>query len=332
MVLNMLVVDYDSSACCLSTNSQVTEFLFGGVNRWDSVYFLKIASDGYNYEQYAAFFPMWPATIHLIASTVLAPLSSVLPAGSCLVLSAVLAGTLFFCGAAVILCRLTLAVTHDRRLSVCASLLFCINPAMAFFNAAYTTSMFTFISFSVMLLWQQGHVWISTSLMMLACGVRSNGMLCAGFIAYGFLQVILKWLVQKSQRPRKFLFIVYEFASPSLQVALVALALMGFQYKISTEFCDHVPYHWTAVDSISGRNMTRQLSTAHLPWCNSSLRMSYGHIQSEYWNVGFLRYFEFKQIPNFALASPVIILTLIFAVMYGRRMWPYLCHLQFFSR
>ena len=36
------------------------EKIFGGFGKWDAVYFLKIAEEGYKYEQYMAFFPFYP--------------------------------------------------------------------------------------------------------------------------------------------------------------------------------------------------------------------------------------------------------------------------------
>mmetsp|Transcript_7510 Transcript_7510/g.11234 ORF Transcript_7510/g.11234 Transcript_7510/m.11234 type:complete len:236 (+) Transcript_7510:546-1253(+) len=40
-------------------------------------------------------------------------------------------------------------------------------------------------------------------------------------------------------------------------------------------------------------------------WCSDSFSM-YATVQQNYWHVGFLRYWRFKQIPNFILATPAI--------------------------
>lgn len=46
--------------------------------------------------------------------------------------------------------------------------------------------------------------------------------------------------------------------------------------------------------------------------------MLYQHIQRKHWNVGFLRYWELKQIPNFLLASPIVLLTAIYVLQYAK--------------
>lgn len=48
------------------------------------------------------------------------------------------------------------------------------------------------------------------------------------------------------------------------------------------------------------------------PWCADvvpNISAMYMFIQKEYWNVGLLRYYELRQLPNFLLAAPVIALS-----------------------
>lgn len=58
-------------------------------------------------------------------------------------------------------------------------------------------------------------------------------------------------------------------------------------------------------------------------WCTPSASGApatslYQHIQRKHWNVGFLRYYELKQIPNFLLASPIAFLTYFGLCNYAR--------------
>mmetsp|Transcript_3869 Transcript_3869/g.5199 ORF Transcript_3869/g.5199 Transcript_3869/m.5199 type:complete len:282 (-) Transcript_3869:56-901(-) len=45
------------------------------------------------------------------------------------------------------------------------------------------------------------------------------------------------------------------------------------------------------------------------PWCEDRIPFIYQYIQKKYWNNGFLRYYEVKQLPNFFLALPMGILS-----------------------
>lgn len=54
------------------------------------------------------------------------------------------------------------------------------------------------------------------------------------------------------------------------------------------------------------------LVTGDRPWCAKvipNFSAMYMFVQSEYWNVGLFKYYELKQIPNFFLAAPIIVLS-----------------------
>lgn len=52
------------------------------------------------------------------------------------------------------------------------------------------------------------------------------------------------------------------------------------------------------------------------PWCGARLPMMYNFIQRHYWGVGFFRYFQIKQLPNFLLALPILSLALCSIIHY----------------
>uniref|UniRef100_H3HBV9 GPI mannosyltransferase 2 n=1 Tax=Phytophthora ramorum TaxID=164328 RepID=H3HBV9_PHYRM len=62
-----------------------------------------------------------------------------------------------------------------------------------------------------------------------------------------------------------------------------------------------------------GGEVSGNASMEDRSWCAEvmpNFSAMYMFIQSEYWNVGLFRYYELKQIPNFLLAAPIIVLSL----------------------
>lgn len=114
--------------------------------------------------------------------------------------------------------------------------------------------------------------------------------------------------------------------STFLSVFALGLPFVLFQYYAYTQFCLPGSAHpipkpllQLAVDKgyrIADGNKP--------PWCSWELPLIYSYIQDNYWNVGFLRYYEFKQVPNFLLAAPVAILV-IWATWTYVTTHPWLC-------
>lgn len=91
-------------------------------------------------------------------------------------------------------------------------------------------------------------------------------------------------------------------------LCLVSVApFVFFQYFSYYIFCK------TSVQNIPNRLIDyANIRGYYLPgkskFC-SKFQLPYSYVQKNHWNnVGFLRYYEFKQIPNFILAFPIIFL------------------------
>lgn len=79
---------------------------------------------------------------------------------------------------------------------------------------------------------------------------------------------------------------------------LILAPFVGYQYYAYRLFC---------VDAASPAS-----------WCSAFPPSIYTHVQSKYWNVGFLRYWTPQQIPNFLLGAPPLILLFTFTLRYIR--------------
>lgn len=65
-------------------------------------------------------------------------------------------------------------------------------------------------------------------------------------------------------------------------------------------------------------------------WCNTQIlkslpftkTMFYNYIQSHYWNVGFLKYWTWNNLPNFIIAFPNVVV-LLYSTVYFSKIYPY---------
>lgn len=321
-LFNLLVPDHAADAFSPPRLSeagfcdQILEILLGGLSRWDAEHFLFIAEHGYVYEHNWAFFPLFPFSLRTVADTALWPLQGLLSLRSRLLLSAALLNTLFSVLASGVLYELSCVVLRCRRRAFLTALLFCLTPANVFMAAAYSESMFALLVFGALWQLEKGRCWISGLLFSAAASVRSNGLINCGFLLYSQTKHFVSQLQAEAGMGAKPHHITCRIitlgASLLVMSTSVFLPFALFQFCAYLRFCSPsgspvVPGPLLQLAMHKGYHIAA-LEDKKPSWCSWNLPVIYTYIQDEYWNVGFLRYFMLKQIPNFFLAAPMIML------------------------
>ncbi|KIJ16726.1 glycosyltransferase family 76 protein [Paxillus involutus ATCC 200175] len=263
--------------------------------RWDAFHFAHVAQDGHSYEHEWAFFPALPFVMHVSGSLLSSiGFGSSSPDRSTMLLGGTILAALF--DSTRVLYHLSLHHLRSPSAAFLATALSLLSSSPATLRfASYNEPFFTYFSYQGMLAcarsqWLTASVWFA-----LASAFRSNGILLCGFIVWGMLVTPYLSARRDLLTPSRILYCI----------VLVAIPLMPFihhNYKGYTSFC-------TA-------------STGDLPnWCKEGLSPSiYSHVQLKYWNVGFLRYWTISNIPNFILASPVLLNVYVFCAFYLSRL------------
>lgn len=279
-------------------HNTLIETSLGGFDNWDSEHFIFIAEHGYSlHEQTMAFFPLLPSLLWTLTHTLFYPLTHLMPLRSVLLISGCVLNLAVFPLTVVSLYLLTLQLSRNRRLSLLTAALFCINPASVFMSAVYTECLFALFTFSGMLAVDKERPWIATILFMLAVATRSNGVVLCGYIGYQCLLKIVKSIYTQSLTG-SILNVLNSIISTGIRCVVVALPFAAFQYYGYKLYC-------------TPSSITPHLfaTTPDPVWCNWSIPLPYNFIQQHYWNNGFMKYFQLKQIPNFLLAGPMITLS-----------------------
>lgn len=305
-VFDLLIPDHRAEDVFMSPGLQdgnssivgpaITSFL-GGFLRWDAQYFLHIYRYGYTYENTLAFFPLYPNVVWL--ATAIFPGHS----NATFLLVGIIFNCVVFVFTSLILFDLTLHIHNDTEMAYNSAALFCFNPASIFFSAPYSESLFAFTTFYGMYHVSRGNIWKSSLSFGFSALNRSNGLLNAGFLLYS--------LIQSTVRKRKIFFECF------VGMCLVVTCFGSFQIYGYYRFCTLREHSFDpkVIDYANANNLVTPNNRNLPPWCG--VRLPYSYVQEKYWkNMGFLSYFQFKQIPNFLLASPCIFLLLKFAFEY----------------
>ncbi|XP_022206466.2 GPI mannosyltransferase 2 [Nilaparvata lugens] len=262
---------------------------FGGLVRWDAHYFLHIAKNDYSQEKMLAFFPFYPLIVRTLATFLNIFSSTFVTYESLLILTSIVINFMLFVKSALVLYDLSCAVLKNTELSYKAAILYCINPASVFFSAPYSETCYAFLTFSAMLYCVENKLTISSVVNGLSSMTRSNGILNVGFVLHKLLN---NFIIHYSSKSKSFLIsasvIINNILTCLGSLIVSILPFCAFQLFSYVKFCHESLY----------KN--------DRPWCNRTIPLAYSYVQDYYWNVGFLRYYRIKQIPNFLLALPLV--------------------------
>jgi phosphatidylinositol glycan class V len=236
---------------------------------------------------------------------------------------------IFFTKAANALYELGRKVLRDQRKAEIAAILFCFNPASIFFTAPYSESLYCWLSFTLMIKCfddiNSVFIVLPLSLSILC---RSNGLLNIGFVVFYGLK---KMFDQNT---------ILSFVTVFLKVFSI-LIIIAFHFGLMQVynyylFCFQKNFNFPAYikdfalenDLVLAGNRTNDSIS---PWCLNNLPIAYSYVQEQYWNVGFLKYYEWKQLPNFLLATPIILIILVNSVRFFLKNQAYCCRLGIFN-
>jgi len=201
--------------------------------------------------------------------------------------------------------KLTLDLTHAPSFSLLAALLYCVSssPPTTLY-APYTEPFFALFAFHAMRNSLENNLLLAVLSIVKAQSVRSSGVLLWAFpIWYKVAEPALRSLVSdiKGTRPIKIL-------GPTTAY-ICCLCLLGVAFPACLLAFEYGLQHFTSVRDFC-------TSTRMRPWCMDGAWThwtSYAFVQDRYWNVGFLRYWEPAQIPNFLISAPVYALNFFYA-------------------
>lgn len=143
---------------------------------------------------------------------------------------------------------------------------------------------------------------------------RSNGVLNLGFLFYSLICLLLEKVKLRKQIFEKILCalsfsILGLFLASFCLLPFILFQLYSYQ-RFCKDFMIDLPKVVLDHKDIADFVLPGSISQNNQSWCYKTIPLSYSYIQSHYWKVGFLQYYQFKQIPNFLLATPIIYIIL----------------------
>lgn len=285
-------------------DSFIQDYLFAGLNHWDGQWFLSIAVSGsYEDEQKLVFLPVFPLCLHFVSKPIQSISFGLINPVSAVMLASFILNTFAFCLAGIALYRLTLIIFWRLGHSFAeeTTLWFAYNPASIFFTATYSESLYSAFTFMGLAALHTKRLFVSSILFALSTLTRSNGILNTGYLLFQML-----------------LFLIAQFTSQQGRLITTSVEFVLFTLCI---IVTTGPFYWYQRDYIPSKFCPGSSFCSSLPQTSNSSSLPnsflpYFSLQNQYWNQGLFNYFHVKQIPNFILASPILILVGIITLRY----------------
>eukprot|EP00088_Acartia_fossae_P027859 TRINITY_DN2861_c0_g1_i4.p1 TRINITY_DN2861_c0_g1~~TRINITY_DN2861_c0_g1_i4.p1 ORF type:complete len:517 (+),score=46.70 TRINITY_DN2861_c0_g1_i4:40-1590(+) len=346
-VCNLLIPDHESGTFTWIQDpdhkptvlDKILSFLLDGLIRWDGQHFLHVANHGYTFETNTAFFPLYPLIVRIFANLIywMQEEYAIITFYSAIKVSAIFINLGCFLLATDAFYDLSRRVLKDEYLAYKAGLLFAINPASVFFSAAYSESLNAYLTFALLNRITKSLSAKTCILTCLASATRSNSILNAGFILYSSLKTVATETIlyirlkknckEKAELSTTIANILGDAIIPGLfNIISSIVPFFLFQWFCFTNFCRITKYTPVVPDFLVnyGRsNLLKILGDDPSEWCSHDPPIAYFYIQKNYWNNGFLSYWEVKQLPNFGLAMPVLATVLISTYNFIGFHWDY---------
>eukprot|EP00210_Caulerpa_lentillifera_P000142 g137.t1 len=172
ILFDVVFPDYDSSAALVLDCSGVPldgpDQWGDRVVVWDSVFFMRVAQCGYEYEQYHAFFPALPRLLQSI--------TELCPNRTCIIIFGLMTSNLAYAISAMLFAKLTEQIVRDEWCIVAGLLFYCLPPSSVFLSVLYTESYFALLTMSgLCLLFVYDAPVLSAVIFGLSTTFRSNG-------------------------------------------------------------------------------------------------------------------------------------------------------------
>src|SRR3954467_13093436 len=233
------------------------------VMRWDSVYYVQIAQDGYTQLKQAGFFPLYPLLMSILDDVAGPPIVAVF-----------LISLVCFAIGLALFDRLALLETGRAVVARRSVWLLALFPASLFFSAVYTEALFLALSVGAFLAARQGRWWLAGLLGGLAAATRN-----VGVMLLVPLVILYLWGPREDRPPDRAGRTRYKVGADALWLALVPLGCAAVALYMQHKFDDPLTA-WTSQESYFGRHFEGPFSGIWLGFWKALTDLGHGFLGS----------------------------------------------------